>query len=184
MRNFPQSLKVLLLWKALALPFSPSAKTLGQEICFHVFNETIEGNKSNFYLESQHHGSPLRYYQQQGGPGQRNQDQQHGQIRHCGNNGKRWGQLVLGRDARRLKSRWGNKSQDPGEKEAMGKGSTSEEGQMSNSKVKQTRQSEESRERRRHQKRGRFKQAEHAINTWSEAAPWCTGWGLLSPWTR
>lgn len=83
--------------------------------------------------------------------------------------------MVLGRDARRVKSRWGNKSQDPGEKEAMEKGSTSEEGQMSNSKFKQTRQSEESRERRRYQKRGRFKQAEHAIEAWSEEAPWCTG---------
>lgn len=82
------------------------------------------------------------------GQARETQDQQHGQIRHSGNNGKRGGQLTLGWDARRVKSRWGNKSQDPGEKEAMEKGSTSEEEQISNSKFKQTRQSEESRERK------------------------------------
>lgn len=79
--------------------------------------------------------------------------------------------MVLGRDAGRVKSRWGNKSQDPGAKEATGKGNTSEEGQISNSKFKQTRYSEESRERRRYQKNGRFKEAEHAIKASSEEAP-------------
>lgn len=53
--------------------------------------------------------------------------------------------MVSGWDVRRVKSRWGNKGQDSGDKEVVGTVSTNEEGQVSSSKFKQTRQSEESR---------------------------------------